>query len=319
MKKTRLFLLFALTVLSILLCLSLSACDSKDAGITDDGLIWVKGEDGVHITGYSGIAEDLVIPASIQNTPVVAIDNSTFQNNGMLKTITIPDFVTTIGDLAFCGCDGLISVTIPNNVTTIGDSAFYGCDGLTSIVIPNSVTSISSSVFHNCKGLTSVTLGNSVTTIGNSAFDNCSNLTSIVIPDSVTSIGDWAFYSCPKLSAVYITDIGAWCSIHFANPSANPLTYAQNLYLNSELVSDVVIPDSVTTIGNYAFSGCSNLTSIVIPDSVTTIGDGAFSFCPKLKNVYYTGTVKQWAQISIGLYNSGLTRANIHYNYVPEA
>jgi hypothetical protein len=116
---------------------------------------------------------------------------------------TIPDSVTSIGDGAFSGCQGLTSVTIPNSVTSIGDGAFANCDGLTSVVIPDSVTSIGGLAFQLCDGLTSVTIGNGVTSIDNFAFGYCTGLTSVVIPNSVTSIGVGAFAWCSELTTAY--------------------------------------------------------------------------------------------------------------------
>ena len=214
---------------------------------------------------------------------------------GEETAITLPDGFTAydgtevteyaIYDYAFYSCDGLTSVTIPDSVTSIGDYAFYVCSGLTSVTIPNSVTSIGMGAFMVCSGLTSVTIGNGVTSIGNHAFYECSSLTSVTIPDSVTSIGDHAFRYCDSLTSVYISDIAAWCGIDFGGSSANPLSYAHNLYLNGKLVTDLTIPDSVTSIGSYAFYGCSSLTSITIPDSVTSIGSYAFYGCTGLTSV----------------------------------
>ena len=126
-----------------------------------------------------------------------------FLNGVEIKNLVIPNSVTNIGSLAFCGCSGLTSITIPNSVTSIGESAFYLCSGLTSITIPNSVTSIGGGAFSNCSGLTSITIPNSVTSIGGGAFSNCSGLTSITIPNSVTSIGKSAFNGCYRINTIY--------------------------------------------------------------------------------------------------------------------
>ncbi len=135
------------------------------------------------------------------------------------------------------------------------------------------------------KDITGVTIENGVTSIGDYAFYDCSGLTSVTIPDGVTNIGNSAFYNCSSLENVYITDIAAWCNIDFKSNSSNPLCYAYNFYLNGNLVTDLEIPSSVTSIGNYAFSGCISIESVTIPDSVTSIGDYAFSGCGKLTSV----------------------------------
>ena len=121
-----------------------------------------------------------------------------------------------------------------------------------------------------------------VKTIYNKAFYDNDKITSVTIPDSVTSIGHWVFQYCSSLTSVYITDIAAWCNISFGNYDANPLCHGANLYLNNELVTELVIPDGVTSIGSYAFRYCSSLTSVEIPDSVTSIGNGAFYNCSSL-------------------------------------
>ncbi len=177
------------------------------------------------------------------------------------------------------------------NVTSIGEYAFFDCSNLTSITIPNSVTSIGQCAFSR-SGLTSVEIPNSVTNISGYAFQSCSSLTSITIGNSVTNIGAQAFNACPVLSSVHISDLAAWCNISFVDANAaNPLYYAQHLYLNGEEVKDLVIPNSVTSIGKYAFQGCSGLTSVTIPNSVTSINQSAFASCSSLTSVTIPNSV----------------------------
>ena len=171
-----------------------------------------------------------------------------------------------------------------------------------------SVTAIGYGAFQGCTGITSVTIPNTVTTIGDRAFEACSGMTAVTIPNSVTSVGNGAFLNCSGLNRVNITDVAAWCNINFTNKDANPLTNAHNLYLNGSKVTNLSIPSSVSTIGGYAFYGCtplktvsfpntltqirlssfadcSGLTSLSIPSSVTLIGDGAFFGCTALASI----------------------------------
>lgn len=259
----------------------------------------------------SPITENTVITATL--TAIYSVSGNTITGltdyGKSLTGLNIPSvidgkLVTSIGDSAFRGCTEFTSITIPDSVTSIGNQAFSGCAGLTRITIPDSVTSLGELAFSNCTGLTSVTIGNGVTSISNQAFSGCSGLTSITIPDSVTSIGTDAFYKCEKPTSIYYTgDIAGWCGISGHNYI---MSSSRTLYIGGKKVEgDLIIPDSVTSIGDGAFRGCKGLTSIsgsatnvstvakqakpisftVNITSGTSIGYQAFSGCTGLTSV----------------------------------
>ena len=269
---------------------------------------------------------------------VTSIGGDTFRYCTALTSVTIPNSVTSIGGWAFYNCTSLTSVTIPDSVTRIGDWAFYNCTSLTSVTIPNSVTSIVNGVFNGCESLTSVTIPDSVTSIGSYAFSGCSSLTSVTIPDSVTSIGNGAFASCTSLTGIWVAEGNNDYSSDASGVLFNkdkitlvqcPGTFreytipdsvtsiGEQAFMGCSSLTSVTIPDSVTSIHWGAFYDCTSLASVTIPDSVTSIGAWAFRDCTSLTDVYYAGSEAQWKAISISSNgNDDLLTANIHYNYV---
>ena len=198
---------------------------------------------------------------------------------------------------SYANLSSLFTYTTSNNEVTVTGLTEDGKNYLTQyngeMIIPSSIS------------------GNTVTTIGSSAFSNITNLTSITIPNTVTNVNKSAFSGCTGLTSVYYTgDVAGWCGISFGGSSANPLYYAGNLYIGGSLVKDLVIPDSVTSIGDYAFDGCSSLTSVTIPDSVTSIGYDTFRGCTGLVSVSMGDGIKSIG--SWGFTNcSGLTSITI--------
>ncbi len=279
--------------------------DSITWTLDDSGNLTLSGSGEMWNYGYdTSPFKDYEIRKATVEYGITSIGESAFLGCRGMTELTLPNSVTSIGDCAFYGCSGLTELTLPNIVTSIGDCAFYGCSGLTELTLPNSVRSIGDGAFSGCSGLTELTLPNIVTSIGDCAFYGCSGLTELTLPNIVTSIGDCAFYGCSGLTELIlpnsvrsIGDIAfTYCSgLEKITVESGNSCYDSRDNCNSIIDTEFntlivgcknsVIPNSVTSIGYYAFYGCSGLTELTLPDSVASIGDGAFICCSDLEKI----------------------------------
>lgn len=235
-------------------------------------------KDKTILLSYPTAEGNISLPAGVEK-----IEDGAFSSCMNLTQIELPNSITYIGNNAFSDCSNLTEINIPFGVTYIGDSAFSYCHALQNIELPSNVTSIGAYAFYYCSNLMNITLPQNLETIGVSAFYGCSSLTNISIPASVTTIGNQAFMYCTNL----IFSIAA-NNEYYSN------SYDGSMLLNKDKTiliaypsasGDIVISENVTTIEDYAFNSCYNLTNIELPDSVTTIGYQAFFSCNNLKNV----------------------------------
>ena len=260
---------------------------------------------------YESEYEDGVTYYSCYSNPLVYAHNL-FIDGIQVTELVIPNEISEIKAFAFNG-GNITQLTLHSNIDCIGIGAFMTCYGFSKLVIPEGVTNIEDNAFVNCK------------------------FTSVSIPTTLIEIGNNAFYNCTNLEAVYITDLQAWCNIVFnweddwdegywQSCDSNPLQYANNLYIDGKLITNFILPESITSLNPYVFQGasfnsvtlhdkityipdgafceCSQMTEIYIPDTVTSIGDYSFIYCSKLEmlilnNVTTVGYNSVWGCNSI--------------------
>ena len=261
-------------------------------------------EDGtIEITGYSGSAENIVIPAQIDGKSVTRIGNNAFEKSSA-KEIVIPDSVTEIGSQAFSGCGKLTGVSIPNSVTTIRDRAFFDCNSLASITIPDSVTDIELQAFCNCTSLKSVTIPASVTDIGDEAFGYYFN---DIDESEIKKVDGFKInYVKNTYGHYYATKNGFSDEDCLLTNELNDGTLEISNYAGNSATYEIpgeIDGKKVIRIGDYAFSDCTELTSVTIPDSVTDIRWRAFYNCVSLKSVTIPKSVTYIDNYAFGYYD----------------
>ena len=295
---------------------SLGACQLK---VEDMSTVATKAELNEAITDEFGVkySKDgrklLKVPQKLKGTYAIKegtkiICDRAFEDCKSLRSLVIPNSVTSIGEGAFIGCESLKSIVLPDGITSIGDETFFGCSSLASLVIPDGVTSIGNGAFADCGSLKNLVLPESVVSIKGNLFCKWNgevkclspnfifedgvlfnkdkstiisfrdkDITSYVIPDYVTSIGGDAFSGCESLTSLVIPD--------------SVVSIGDGAFEGCESLKNLVIPDNITSIGKGVFQGCSSLTDIVIPNRVTSIGEGAFFACNSLTSIVIPSSV----------------------------
>ncbi len=318
--------IFAITML--ILCSTVIPMQS----VTVDGISFSKNVDGSYYVKSCDLrSEDIIIPSTLRGRQVTKIGDMAFSDK-KIKSITLPDSLTEIGNNAFYMCNGLEEITIPSSVTKIDDNAFENCRNLKKINLSDGLTTLGKSVFDSCLSLTEIELPSTLLTIGDYAFSRCSSLEQILIPENVTSVGAYVFYGCPDLAIFHKNNENKrWDKFWNGNNLPVLWNYIENgqtedglkwaltsdrsvvvykytgeqenliipekinghdvtriydkTFQQNETLTSIELPDALTEIGEQAFARCSYLTSVNIPENLTSIGKEAFYNCSKLKEI----------------------------------
>lgn len=256
----------AMLTLGSLGAVSLTAGAQESIGtvtkITSGDFVYTVEDNVATIVDYTGSANALVIPQTIDGRKIVRIGDYALSKKAKLNSVVVPESVESIGSSAFEDSVDLKKVTLPDGVTKIGPSAFYGCSKLTTVNIPAKLEEIDDYTFSGCTQLTDIKLSESVTYVGESAFEGCSNLNSVTLSENTETIGDCAFYECDSLYSINlenVSQIGAGAFVYCANLDDIDLT-------------------NCSLIGENAFSVCQSLINIKFPDSIYSIPQTAFEY-----------------------------------------
>ena len=273
-----------------------------------------------------GSLESVIVPGG-----VTRIGSGVFYACRRLTEIDLPACVTEIGEQAFFDCPKLTNVSLPHGVTAVGDSAFEKCTGLSNMTFPATLRRIGDRAFLGCRALEAVTILEGLAELGDFAFQDCAALRILTLPESLRAIGAGAFSGCASLTALTLpaglTDLGEGAfrglptlrSIRVEAGSTALLSEDGVLFDRGRTTllaypagrpqTEFTVPQSVTRIGAYAFSGCAGLTAVTLPSGVTEIGSNAFQGCAALSRAVYRGCEAQWETVHVAEGNESLSAA----------
>lgn len=330
MKKPLRNLLKAVLVVMAALCLATAAFAEDEvagADFNDGTMHWSISTDGVLTISGTGDTPDYGNGA---NAPWYAYRNQIY-------SVVVEEGITGLGYAAFSDLSNVTTIDLPTSLTKLGAYCFYNCNSLENIDLPEGLREIEEYLFFNCQSLTSIVIPEGVIAIsGADAFSNCYALTSIFFPASLSRIdGSWVFQGTNITDIHFSGTLSQWLSIDFGySRESIPMQVPCNLYINDEKLSNLTIPEDITTIPKYAFQYV-NLNSVTIPsnitsigesafyessvqsvrmaDSVTSVGTNAFANCSSLDKVYYVGDQSKWSSIAWNSGNDALIDAPRYY------
>lgn len=243
--------------------------------------------------------EELIIPDNVKS-----INKYSFIGCTNIKKVIFPSDLKSIKDYAFSDCSGIKNIDLSLNNCSLGKYCFQNCTGLESILLPPNLYSINFASFWGCSSLKSIIIPDNLERIEMKSFYGCNNMTKITFGEKIHFIDYDAFYRCSNLNQVHIKNLESWCNTVFYYATSNPLIYAFHLYLNGELIKELIIPQNVKEIYNYCFMDCKDIVSVIIPDNVERINDYCFIRCDSLETVIIGKNIKHIGENAFSNCNS---------------
>ena len=279
MKKT--FFISVILLFALLTgCAHNSNSPAKDPSPVSDFQYETNEESGITITDYLGTDTDIVIPAEIDGKTVTQIGPEAFAYNEDIVSVKMPDSITAIKYEAFYACTSLFSVSLSPNLESIEDAAFSCCARLSDIKLPPSLNYIGYSVFMNCTELSKIVLPEALTYLGVQSFQGCTSLKYIKIPAKITEI-DFATFKDSGLEILELED--------------GLEKIGREAFKNTK-IKTVILPKTITELGDSAFYNCTSLESIALNEGLSTISDGALGGQSKLMEITIPASVAKMSE-----------------------